>query len=222
MGLTLDERFYLLLHKKIMEKKGSTKRRAKKYYKDQYQKTGIIPKPLLLAEKGIMEGRKCSGRPRSLTAPAVVERERQLPGVRVQARTRRSYLFGSLFSHVIGFVGEVGQADLDTTGDWSGYHLGDAKGKQGLEAAMESVLRGESGVNLEEVNASGRIVGRETVWLREVVPGEDVVLSISVPLQQVMADALGDRPGLPAQAVQRRRRPLRGREIGRASCRERV
>jgi len=67
MELTLDERFYLLLHKKIMEKKGSAKRRAKKYYKDQYQKTGIIPGPLLLAEKGIMEGRKCSGRPRSLT-----------------------------------------------------------------------------------------------------------------------------------------------------------
>jgi hypothetical protein len=67
MELTLDERFYLLLHKKIMEKKGSAMRRAKKYYKDQYQKTGIIPSPLLLAEKGIMEGRKCSGRPRSLT-----------------------------------------------------------------------------------------------------------------------------------------------------------
>ncbi len=68
MKLTLDERFYLLLHKKIMNKKGSTKRRAKKYYKDQYQKTGIIPGPLLLAEKGIMEGRKCSGRPRSIDA----------------------------------------------------------------------------------------------------------------------------------------------------------
>lgn len=65
-NLTLDERFYLLLHKKIMDKKGSAKRRAKKYYKDQYKKTGIIPIPLLLAEKGIMEGRKCSGRPRSL------------------------------------------------------------------------------------------------------------------------------------------------------------
>jgi hypothetical protein len=68
MDLTLDERFYLLLHKKIMDKTGSAKRRAKKYYKDQYQKTGIIPTPLLLAEKGVMEGRKCSGRPRSLTA----------------------------------------------------------------------------------------------------------------------------------------------------------
>ena len=64
--LTLDERFDLLLHKKLMNKKGSAFRRAKKYYKDQYHKTGIIPGPLLLAEKGIMEGRRCSGRPRSL------------------------------------------------------------------------------------------------------------------------------------------------------------
>jgi len=65
-SLTQDELFCLLLHKKIMNKKGSAMRRAKKYYKDQYKKTGIIPKPLLLAGKGIMEGRKCSGRPRSL------------------------------------------------------------------------------------------------------------------------------------------------------------
>ena len=62
--LTIDDRFNLLLHKKIMNKTGSAKRRSKKYYKDQYKKTGIIPAPLLLAEKGIMEGRKCSGRPR--------------------------------------------------------------------------------------------------------------------------------------------------------------
>lgn len=70
MDLTLDERFYLLLHKKIMHKKGSARRRAKKYYKDQYKKTSIIPEPLLLAEQGIMEGRKCSGRPRSLDEQA--------------------------------------------------------------------------------------------------------------------------------------------------------
>ena len=64
--LSIDDRFYLLLHKKIMNKTGSARRRTKKYYKDQYKKTGIIPRPLLLAEKGVMEGRKCSGRPRSL------------------------------------------------------------------------------------------------------------------------------------------------------------
>jgi hypothetical protein len=66
-GLCLDEQFMILLHKKIMDKSGSAKRRAKKYYLDQYKKTGIIPKPLLLAGQGIMEGRKCSGRPRALS-----------------------------------------------------------------------------------------------------------------------------------------------------------
>ncbi len=66
LELTVDDRFHLLLHKKIMNKTGSAKRRSKKYYKDQYKKTGIIPAPLLLVEKGIMEGRKCSGRPQAI------------------------------------------------------------------------------------------------------------------------------------------------------------
>ena len=65
-NMRIDDRFHLLLHKKIMNKTGSAKRRIKKYYKDQYKKTGIIPTPLLLVEKGIMDGRKCSGRPRSI------------------------------------------------------------------------------------------------------------------------------------------------------------
>ncbi|MCP4606186.1 MAG: transposase family protein, partial [Proteobacteria bacterium] len=60
--LSLDEQFRTLLHKKIMHKEGSVKRRLKKYYKDQYAKTGVMPKPLLMAAKGIFEGRKCSGR----------------------------------------------------------------------------------------------------------------------------------------------------------------
>ena len=62
MDIPQDEQFLVLLHKKIMNKTGSAKRRAKKYYMDQYRKTGIIPKPLLLAGQGVMEGRKCSGR----------------------------------------------------------------------------------------------------------------------------------------------------------------
>jgi len=65
--LPLNERFLILLHKKIMDKTGSAKRRAKKYYMDRYRKTGIIPKPLWLAGQGIMEGRRCSGRRRVLT-----------------------------------------------------------------------------------------------------------------------------------------------------------
>jgi hypothetical protein len=67
-SLPLDDQFLILLHKKIMHKRGGARRRAKKYYTDQYKKSGVIPKPLLLAGEGIMEGRKCSGRVRVLTS----------------------------------------------------------------------------------------------------------------------------------------------------------
>ena len=67
-SLPLDDQFMILLHKKLMDKKGSAKRRAKKYYTDQYKQTGVIPKPLQLAGQGIMEGRKCSGRPPALSS----------------------------------------------------------------------------------------------------------------------------------------------------------
>jgi hypothetical protein len=67
-GLSLDDQFRILLHKKIMHKEGSVKRRLKKYYKDRYAKTGVLPKPLLIAAEGVFEGRRCSGR-----APALDE-----------------------------------------------------------------------------------------------------------------------------------------------------
>jgi len=124
---------------------------------------------------------------------AVEERGRQLPGVRVESRPRRRYIFGPLLAHMVGYVGEVGQAELDTTDGVTGYRLGDIIGKQGVEAAFEDVLRGSSGVKLEEVNASGRVVGRRAVWLQDVTPGNDVTLSISLPLQNALADAIGDR-----------------------------
>lgn len=124
---------------------------------------------------------------------AVEERRRQLPGVRVESRSRRRYVYGPLFAHMIGHVGEVSEADLDTSKNPFGYRQRDSIGKQGVEAAFEAHLRGQSGVKLEEVNASGRFVGRGTVWLNEVVPGSDVTLSVSLSYQAAMAEAIGSR-----------------------------
>jgi penicillin-binding protein 2 len=124
---------------------------------------------------------------------AIEERGRQLPGVRVASRPRRRYVFGELFAHAIGYVGEVVPADLDTSGGSTGYRTGDMIGKQGIEAALENVLRGRSGTKLEEVNASGRVVGRRVVWLQEVLPGRDVTLSLSLDLQHQMAKVIGER-----------------------------
>ncbi|RKZ18565.1 hypothetical protein DRQ50_03885, partial [bacterium] len=121
---------------------------------------------------------------------AVEERGRQLPGVRVESRARRRYLYGSLLAHITGYVGEVGRAELDSA---AGYRVGDLVGRQGVEAAFEGILRGTAGTKLEEVNAAGRIVGREAVWLRETVAGNDVRLTISLPLQSSLSAALGER-----------------------------
>ena len=65
--ISSDDQFLILLHKKIMYKTGSGKRRMKKYYMDIYKETGVIPEALKLVREGIMEGRKCSGRKSTLT-----------------------------------------------------------------------------------------------------------------------------------------------------------
>jgi len=126
---------------------------------------------------------------------AVEERRATLPGVRVESRLRRRYLEGPLFAHVIGYTGEVDAEDLASAPAELDYRVGDTIGKQGIESAFERQLRGRAGVKLEEINASGRIVGRESLWLRPVTPGRDVALTLSLPLQAAMDSLVADRRG---------------------------
>jgi penicillin-binding protein 2 len=115
--------------------------------------------------------------------------------VRVATRWRRRYLYGPLFAHVIGYVGEVSQSEIDSARSPDTYRLGDMIGKQGVEARYEQRLRGRPGIKLEEVNASGRRVGRQPVVLQPADPGDDVVLSLSLPLQRQMAKLLEGKVG---------------------------
>lgn len=126
---------------------------------------------------------------------AVEERRTQLPAVAIESRLRRRYIWGPLFAHVIGYTSEVDQEELDRADPELDLRPGDYIGKQGVEAAFESRLRGRAGIKLEEVNATGRIVGRESVWLRPVLPGRDVALTLSLPLQQAMDSLLAGRRG---------------------------
>jgi penicillin-binding protein 2 len=123
----------------------------------------------------------------------VEEYGRELPGIRVEARPRRQYVYRDLMAHVVGYVGEVGPADIGTGDPETAYQQGDIIGKQGVEAAMEQVLRGRNGLKLEEVNASGRVVGVEPQWMRPVVAGQDVTIALSERLQSRLAAAIGER-----------------------------
>ncbi|MBF6567704.1 MAG: penicillin-binding protein 2 [Candidatus Binataceae bacterium] len=114
----------------------------------------------------------------------------ELPGVSLQVNPRRHYLYGQLAAHLLGYVGEVSRTDLQHPG---GYANGDQIGKFGLERGWENFLRGDAGGQEIEVDA----VGRRLRLLREIPerPGDGVVLTIDLDLQQVAEQALGDRSG---------------------------
>ncbi len=126
---------------------------------------------------------------------AVEERGRQLPDVRVEARARRRYAYnGPLFAHVVGYVGEVGQADLDTTGGIMGYRLGDmigqAGGGGGLGGAPCAAGTASSWRRSTPPGASSA-ASRSGWWTWS--PGPTCTLSLSLPLQAKLAEVLGDR-----------------------------
>ncbi|MDO9694891.1 MAG: penicillin-binding protein 2 [Candidatus Latescibacteria bacterium] len=150
-----------------------------------------------------LAGEQSAGRPRlTLVANAAMpqiavieERRRELPGVKVETRSRRRYLDGPLFGHVIGYVGETLPNEIGKGDDPDGYKPGDWIGRGGLEAVLEEHLRGQAGYTLQEVNAVGRVVGRREVELRPVRPGRDVVLTLSKALQDSLGAAMGDNIG---------------------------
>ena len=63
------------------------------------------------------------------------------PGVHVEELTVRSYPSGTIASQVLGYVGEIGPDQLKQS-EAQGYQPGDLIGRDGVEAAYESVLRG--------------------------------------------------------------------------------
>ncbi len=116
----------------------------------------------------------------------------ELPGVLVDVAPIRQYLRGASLAHVIGYMGEINQDELAADAH-AGASAGDDVGKAGIEKYMDAYLRGRNGAEQVEVNA----LGRATKVLGQIapVPGYNVVLTIDAELQQVAADALGDRAG---------------------------
>ncbi|BEQ12976.1 penicillin-binding protein 2 [Desulfoferula mesophila] len=124
---------------------------------------------------------------------ALVETFRyELPGVKVLVRYQRAYLAPRLASHVIGYLGEINQEELEKS-NRAVYRMGDWVGRYGLEKSRERVLHGRRGARQVEVDA----LGREIKLLKEVPAsrGADLTLSINLDLQKAAAKALGDRVG---------------------------
>lgn len=121
------------------------------------------------------------------TVTAIEEQRLDLPGVVIDVEPIRSYPFGSMLSHVLGYVQEIKQDQLKANQD-KGYNLGDMYGQDGLENSFESVLRGEDGARQVEVDAQGRPV--RDLGVKEPVPGNNLHLTIDTKLQQVAEQSL--------------------------------
>jgi penicillin-binding protein 2 len=121
---------------------------------------------------------------------AIETHQLDLPGVTLRIAPSRSYPFGPTLAHVLGYVGEVTQDEIDHD---THYRPGDVIGKAGLEKAWEPYLRGEHGGQQVEVDALGREL--RVLDEAEAIPGHTLVLSIDLELQQAAEQALGDRAG---------------------------
>ncbi len=118
----------------------------------------------------------------------IAENSSLFPGVSVESRTVRSYPYGTLAAHVLGYVGTISEEELAAETEGITYESGDTVGKTGVEAAYESVLQGNKGVKVYQVDSSGNTLG--VVDETDPDPGDDIRLTIDVDVQQVAEDAL--------------------------------
>ena len=112
----------------------------------------------------------------------------ELPGVDLVPVPHRNYRTGLVLAHVLGYMNEVTQEELDRlNGGGSNYALGDYLGRRGIERSFVSRLRGTDGNRREVVNARGaRDDSMGPIEAEEPTPpkrGNDVILSIDARLQ---------------------------------------
>jgi penicillin-binding protein 2 len=120
----------------------------------------------------------------------------RFPGVEIKARLFRSYPYGELASHVIGYIGRINPSEkdkIDEGDDQANYRGTEYIGKLGVEQSFETLLHGTTGVERIETSAGGRAVRK--LASTPSTPGDLVVLSIDIKLQKLIEDMFGTRRG---------------------------
>ena len=121
------------------------------------------------------------------TITYVREHSEDFPGIDIAQQAIRTYPYGSLAAHLLGYVGEINDSELATRKS-VGYRLGDQIGKSGVELAYESSLRGQPGINKLEVQSNGKVIG--TLNTQPPQQGHDLRLTIDLDVQNLAEDSL--------------------------------
>ena len=114
------------------------------------------------------------------------------PELEVIKTPRRLYPQDGLAAHVIGYVGEVSESELNTA-EFVKYSQGDKVGKIGLERQYNDILTGVSGERRVVVDVGQR--EREVLESKEPTPGQNLQLTLDLDLQAVAELAMDGRKG---------------------------
>ncbi|HEX4664993.1 MAG TPA: penicillin-binding protein 2 [Chthoniobacterales bacterium] len=110
-----------------------------------------------------------------------------LPGVDIAIKPVRSYVYGALASHILGYVGAPDDTNTEEARKYT-FYQGDVVGKSNVEKTMDQYLRGQPGIRVMRRNAKGTIDG----VVREEPPkqGANVCLTIDARIQAIAEEAL--------------------------------
>ena len=116
------------------------------------------------------------------TISIIEEHSLDMPGIVFQVEPTRLYPDSGSGSHLLGYVGEVSENELESN---SGYIKGEIIGKKGLERYYNQYLRGRDGVLYLEVTARGRVLGEYAQRTpTKPIKGATIKLNIDWELQR--------------------------------------
>ena len=115
------------------------------------------------------------------------EQNLKFPGIAIEISPIRTYVKGSLASHVIGYIGSIDEKEYLNN---PGYLMNDYIGKTGIEFVFEKYLRGENGIKQTDMSIDGTTTGEYIT--KEAIQGNDVILTIDANLQETAEKSLKD------------------------------
>lgn len=115
--------------------------------------------------------------------------EYEHPELNVALQPQRIYPLGPILGHVLGYVGQISDAQLKANlPEFEGARSGDVVGQAGIERSHNSTLMGKEGTRRVVVDSRGRFV--EEIELVEPIPGQDIVTAIDIDLQMIAEEKL--------------------------------
>lgn len=118
----------------------------------------------------------------------------QEQGKEIVISTKRNYLYTDLFGHLLGYLGEVSDKELkENKLELKGYRPGSLIGRFGAEMQYESLLKGQDGSEVAEVDTNGEIIRRINQILPQ--PGKTLTLAVDKKLQEIAALQMTGKKG---------------------------